>query len=339
MEFFNDLDPGLAGDQVTLDMAETLSFDVALKADAANVFGLTFRVAYDPDWLTLNSTTFSSPWNQMGRCFPLSATPGEVYYYCALRQGDDLPWSATAGTIATLNFTAAAGIPGEVGPWITYLDILHEAVDTSAGAPGGVKIFVNNAGYNDPSASYRDITDTDDGEIQIHFPQYTGFVDLEGRSNDSGALLAVYDQATKAGATLLAQAASASSGAYTTSYVVGHTLTMLTTHWLFFDRDLYLPTTAVSLSEWQDSHVLEEAAFTQLDLVFLLGGDATNDDYINVNDIGCIGNDYGKKSGFTECGGSGSGGTSDVNGDGEVNILDLTLAAYNLYKSESPWLP
>ncbi len=227
--------------------------------------------------------------------------------------------------------------PAGNGPWATYLDISHLSAETSAGAVGGVKVWVNNAGYDAPSIPDRDITDTNDGQINIEGTgQFTGLVNLQGRAKDTGGILQVYNQALKAGATLLAQGISASSGLYTTVSVGGNTLTIGSTLLLGIDRVLYLPTTVAVGTSYADSHTLDARPSTSLNTVLLLGGDATNDDVIEILDAACIGNDYGKSGGFTVCGGS---GTSDVNEDGVVDILDMALMGGNLDLAASPWIP
>jgi len=308
---------------------ESTSFDVALKADAKNLYGLSFKFSYDTARLTLNSTTFSAPW--AGKCYDFSSA-GTVSWACYLAE-PEAEWTATAGTIATFNFTTAA-LPGGTA-LSTYLDISHLEADTSAGAKGGVKVFVNNAGFNDPSVADRDITDSDDGEIIVEpTANYSGFVDLQGRANDSAASIKVYNQAAKSGAVLVAQGTSASSGAYATTHVAPPWLIPTYTYWMVVDRDLYLPTTPLAATDYEDSKVLDTVPLTALANVVLLGGDATNDDEVNIGDLSCIGGDY-NGTGLV-CGAT---GWSDVNGDGTVNIQDLSLAGGNYYKTSSPWTP
>ncbi len=163
---------------------------------------------------------------------------------------------------------------------------------------------------------------------------YSGFVDLQGRSNDAGATIQVYHQALKSGATLKAQATSASSGAYATAYVSTHWIGFGHTYWLVVDRALYLPTTPLADTSYADSKLLDTLPLTALVKVVLLGGDATNDDNILVPDLSCIGGDYGGTG--LVCGAT---GWSDVNGDGIVNVQDLSMAGGNLYKTSSPWTP
>lgn len=333
IEFFFDVDPDT--EALVRDVPEATSFDVALKADAWKVYALSFVFSYDPDMLALNSTTFAAPWT--GQCFALPAVPGTVSQVCYLLAPTP-EWDVDGGTIATFNFTSFTGPVGELGPWTTYLDISDVDTDTSAAAIGGVKVWVNNAGYDDPSIPDRDITDANDGQINIDGAgQFTGWINLQGRLVDSLATVQVYDQSVKAGATLLAEGASDSSGAYTTTSVGGSTLTIGTTYWLVADRRLYLPTTVALDANYAHSHALENRPLTSLETVLLLGGDATNNDLVDIYDAACIAGDYGSTSGFSTCGAL--NGLSDVNEDGVVDIFDMALMGGNYLLTASPWTP
>jgi len=343
-EIYLDVDPVTSGDQVTRNVIANDAFDVAFKVEAQNLYGLAFSYTYSTSLLTLNSTTFTAPW--IGRCTNLS-TPGEVAYFCYLTAGPE--WDG--GTVATFNFSAnGAGLTGD-GPWTAIYDISHLEADTSAGAIGGVKVFVNNAGYNDPSTADRDITDANDGQIIIStLANFTGFINLQGRTDDSGAVIQVYGAAPKASAVLLAQGASVSSGAYTTAYEAGQQLTVGTTYYFQVDRALYVPTTAMKTTtgllpavpdDWQNYADLLVRPLTTLNTVILLGGDATDDDMIELSDAVCIGAQYGSAAPVA-CGTGadfGAGTSADVNGDGKVDLLDLVLMGGNYEKNSSPWIP
>ena len=339
-EVFVDVDPDNEATQRTVTEVQT--FDVKLKADAAKLYGLAFKLTYDPDVLAMNSLTFATPWED--RCQTVGTPPaGTLAYRCDL-QLPTAEYDADGGAIATLTFTPISANLSGNGPWTTLFDLAHLEADTSASAVGGVKVFVNNAGYGAPSAPARDITDTNDGEITIvGIAKFTGFVDLQGRTNDSGATIQVFGGATIAGATTLAQGLSASSGAYTTDYLAPHLLTIGNAYWFQVDAPLYLPTTAQATSpsyptlptDWQHNKPLSTRPTTTLQNVILLGGDATNDNVIDISDAACIGSYYMQPA--HTC--STPDTNADVNGDGTVTMRDLTLMGGNYYRTASPWTP
>lgn len=321
-EIFFDLDPVTTEEEVERHIHQTETFTVALKADAVKLNGLSFKFLYDPAKLVLASTTFVSPWN--GKCTALPSLPtGQIGYFCAQAAGYE--WTADGGTIATFTFTA--NISGD-----SFFDVFTDSSLTS-GAVGGVKVFVNNAGYNAPSTGRDLLTDTNDGKLIIDvLGQFTGFIDLQGRAVDSGAVLDVWSAAT--GGTRLATATSASSGAYTTVFVDSQWMVVSTVdpaysvkYWLYADRALYLPTFSRLQRELTSS-------LTTLPTLVLLGGDGTDNNLIDIADASCIGSSYGTSS--NTCSG-GAGANSDVTGDGIVNIYDLTLMGGNFLLIVSPW--
>ncbi len=335
-EIYFDVDPTTAGDQYVRDVNETNSFDVTLMGDAENLNALSFKFTYDVAKITLNTTTFAGAW--ASKCTALPGQPaGTLAYWC--NQGSATEWDG--GAIVTFGFTANTQATGP-GPWTALFDVAPAAADTSSAAIGGVKVWVNNAGFDAPSTALRDILDGDDGKITIHgLANYTGFVDLQGRANDIGAVFEVYNQQPKAGATLYASGTSASSGKYTTAYAGAWQLVIGQTYWFQVDRPLYLPTTAVASyagspipSSWQHSKLLATRPLQTLTTVLLLGGDATNDNVIEAGDAGCIGSRYAIAP--QACG---AGGSSDVNGDGKMDILDLTLMGGNFGKTSSDTYP
>lgn len=334
-EVYLDVDPNAEAIQREVNEGDT--FNVALKVEAENLYGLSFRFSYDNTLLTFNGTpTFSAPWVAGSAvCLPLTGlAANEFGYQCALVGGSE--WDG--GTVATFNFTAnGSGLTGD-GPWSALFDISHEVADTSAGAIGGAKVFVNNAGFNEPSVANRDITDDNDGEIVITgLANFAGFVDLQGRTNDSGALVEVFNQQLGAGSTLLAQGTSAAGGAFTTAYVNSNQLLVGTTYHFQINRPLFLPTTAIPFTNYGHSKVLDLRPLTTLATVVLLGGDADNDNVIGIGDATCIGGVYGSTT--PELCGIVIDSSPDVNGDGVVNILDLTLMGGNYDKNSSPWTP
>jgi hypothetical protein len=91
------------------------------------------------------------------------------------------------------------------------------------------------------------------------------------------------------------------------------------------------PTSPPKPTAWANGDELETRPLHSLLQVKLLGGDANNDNVIDISDSGCIGGAYGGGAAASET------GSSDVNGDGKVDIYDLVLMGGNFYKNFSPW--
>ena len=318
-------------------LAEGATFNVALKADAKLLNGLTFQFTY-PAELTLGTPIFTYPWSTA--CAPVTVpTPpaDSVAYRCTLMDLALLEWNG--GTIGTFPFTVETLTSS---PLERYFDIAHLAPATSAAAIGGVKVYVNNAGFDDPSDPDRDITGAQDsGKLILgKLAQYKGFIDLQGRSNDSLATLWVKNQQAYAGSVDLASGTSAAGGGYTTALLGAYQLFQGETYYFQVDRALYLPTTPlrqygvagpVYPTSWLHGKLLASAP-TSLSTVMLLGGDATDDNLIDIDDAACIGNQYNSLT----PGACGSVGSADANGDGKIDILDLTLMGGNFTRAASP---
>ncbi len=338
-EIFMDMEPPTQA--LVRNVNEDTSFDVAIKADAVNLYGLTYRFTYDASKLTLIDTAFSSPW--AGRCSEVDPPQpaGTIFFRCNLFTEPE--WTEIDATIATFNFTAEdnGGLTDD-GPWAVDFDI--DPVETTSAATGGIKVYVNNAGFNDPSIlPDRDIFDTEDGRVNITgIAQFTGFVDLQGTHNDSGALLIAYNQTLISNATAYAQAISSAGGGFTTSYLSPNQLSIGTTYWFHVDAPLYLPTTPLvdditgdPILNYAHSFGLSIRPLTTLPTLVLLGGDGTDDNVIDLLDLACIGGSYQTAS---TCDG-GPDADADVNQDGVINILDLVLMGGNYGLSSSPWTP
>jgi hypothetical protein len=320
-EIYLDMQPDTAGDQYTGQVIDVNGFEIAVMADAKNLSGLSFVFQYDDTRLVMDGTpTFISPWldSEGASCDEITGlASNQVGYYCNFNVSGKV-WNG--GEVARFTFHA-------INSGKAIFDVLHaDELKLSSGSLGGVKIWVNNAGFNDPSVPERDITDGNDGELDIFITQFTGFIDLEGRPNDSGAEVKVYDDP---GGTIMATATSVSSGKYTTAYETGQHLVDFVAYSVIVDRALFLPTGYVYPS-------LSSSPLTSLNILLLLGGDATDDNQIDISDAACIGNAYGTSNNM--CSG-GPGANSDVNEDGIVNIYDLTLMGGNYTKVESPWSP
>ena len=305
-ELFVDVTPDTAATVRNVNELDT--FAVAVKVDAKGLYAVQYKLTYDPAYLTLQDSDGMTPGVQVadgafkgsGSCTQ-TVTVGSVRVYCT-RFAPDGDADGVL-TVSTLTFKADGASRTGDGPWHTYLDLSVAGSELSSAARDGVKVYVNNGGFGAPSTTPgRTITDTpDDGQITIHgLANYTGYVDLQGRANDSGALFEVYNQASQTGDELYAGATTASSGKYTTSYAGTRQLVIGQTYWFQVDRALYLPTTAVASypgspapDSWQHSKPLAVRPLQSVTTLVLLGGDATNDNVIESGDAGCIGGVYG----------------------------------------------
>ena len=95
-----------------------------------------------------------------------------------------------------------------------------------------------------------------------------------------------------------------------------------------------MPITGKSNTNYTHSTELSTAQ-TTLSTLVLLGGDANNDDIISLADATCIGSDLGTTT--SSC--VGNSASSDVNGNGQIDLVDLVLMASNYSKTSSPWTP
>jgi len=138
----------------------------------------------------------------------------------------------------------------------------------------------------------------------------SGYIDAQGRSNDSGVTLIFRKGSETYSVT------TASWGHYEMNIPSGiYTVTA--------DMNLYLST----------ERVVSVTAETVIPNGLVKGGDANDDGTINTVDTGIIGASYGKR-----CGDSEFDSRADINKDCKVDILDLVLAGGNFGLTQpTPW--
>jgi hypothetical protein len=345
-ELFVAVDPGTF--DVSRTVLETEQFVVAVQVDAAGLYGVQYQLNYDANMLRLDGVT-DGPFQGTGSCATdTTTTTGVVTVTCRRHNPDSNASNASNAnapiTISELTFTPnPANLTGD-GPWTQHFDLSSSAGELSSAAQKGVKVYVNNGGFGDPSAAgLRTITDNEDGEIIINpsTGNYTGFIDLEGSLHDDNATIRLYNQQALSGATELANATSTTDGAYTSAHLGSQILRLDQTYYLQVDAPLYLPTTAEGAANYAHSADLTDVPLTTLSTLTLLGGDANDDNTITLADATCIAPDFGTTT--STCTG-GSGASSDVNGDGQIDLVDLVLMGGNFGRTSSPnpsspWTP
>jgi len=281
------------GEQVTLDV----------KMDVHHLFGVQFDLTFDKTKLqlaelpTIGSFKTSTP----GAVCTLNSlananAEGKVKFNCNRADGD-AEFDAVDSVILTLKFNAL-----EIGssPAVSAIDILDGTV--KLGAKGGVNIFVDSVV---------------DGQVSIlGTTSISGVVDLQGRDNDSGAVVNVPPGTLYVGGTDTTDA----WGRYGINNITDGS---------------YL--VAIEMARYLDAAATVGISGETLVLnpVKLLGGDVDDNDVIEINDASAIGGAFGTVPGDTYWNAS-----ADINNDGVINILDLVLMGGN-YGLTSPvaWTP
>lgn len=143
----------------------------------------------------------------------------------------------------------------------------------------------------------------------------SGVVALQGRATPINAgTVSIYDE--NGVYPVQTVPFNATTGVWTATVATGGTYDLVAEHSLYLSNRLNGVTTLGAQA-----------------LTTLKGGDATNDGKIDVGDLSCVGGDFGGAPGT--CGGTGS---SDINADGTVNILDLVLVGGNYaLNAPQPW--
>jgi hypothetical protein len=260
--------------------------------EVPNMFGYQFIVHYDPTLVTATGE-FSNT-------------------FFDTRTNASIPagWNAICGS-GECRFAASKVEPG--------------APVSGSGILAQIQLTGMSAGAFDLTISDDILTDRDSQAIAhtvlpLHlqlsvdnFSSVSGRVSLQGRSAPVNAgqvtltdLVGIFGPYTTS--------FDASTGAFTFSNVEvspgGSNYQIEATHGLYLSN--------------RTSHLLQRNEAFSAPQTRLLGGDANNDGLIDLSDLTCIGGSFGDSP--VLCGTTGS---SDINADGDVNILDLVLPGSN----------
>jgi hypothetical protein len=289
------LDPAVGS--IQNDHTMTKSYTVRI-ANAVDLYGYQFVITFDKNNLECTAAAFIDTFLTNPLAAPSSwnafrdNTNGKVYF-ARTRQNPDLGINGS-GPLATLTFRS-----------------------TSGASAGNYKLgFTQN--------KLGDI----DGNSLTHTTQYawltlygvgtlSGSVDLQGRADEHGGTVTVMS-------------------AY--GYLESQTITALDGSWSFTGVPAGAYQVNIEMARYLDAQkgdmsstvAVSAGGTTTLAKVKLLGGDANDDDMVDISDATIIGGDFGKTTGFDP--------RADINNDGMVDILDLVLMGGNYAKvSPVPW--
>lgn len=277
------LDPEEAS--VRNDPSQSQTFTVRL-ANAVDLYGYQFKLTYPKDQVDataafvltfFDGTQYGNGWNAT-----VDSAAGEIRFARTL-VGPTPPLSGS-GPLATVTFAPKAGATAGEYEIAFVGDILAEI-------EGAALAHTKQSGW---------LTIYDVGGLQ-------GVVDLQGRSNESGAVVTIVG-----------------AGGYSAS-----TTTNAVGAWQFGNVPAGSYQVNIEMARYLDAQktgvVVSNGVVTPLASVKLLGGDTNDDDHVEIGDLSTIGGKFGTTvNPLTE--------TADINADGEVNILDLVLAAGNYDK-------
>lgn len=287
------LDPAVAS--ISNDNVTTQTFTVRI-ANAVDLYGYQFVITFDPANLEATAAAFDNSFINgvsYGWDAEIDNTNGEVRYTRFLLN-PALP-VAGDGPLATVTFRSKVGATA-----------------------GRYKIDFD-----------QNILSNRDGMPLSHITQYAwltlyglgnlaGSVDLQGRTVESGGTVSILNAAGYLASTTIDDAGL----------------------WSFTNIPAGSYQVNIEMARYLDAQkgadaggvTVPSGGTNTLTLVKLLGGDANDDDLVDVSDASIIGGMFGLSgAGLTDV-------RADINNDGIVNILDLALMGGNYNKvSPVPW--
>jgi hypothetical protein len=277
------------------------SMTVYARMDVHHLYGTSFTLTFPKDKLQLTAEPViggfktASSYGSLTTMAAANAS-GEIQLVHN-RMDPDAEYDATNDILLTLHFQAQ-----EISGVSSTATIGYKDGTANAGAKGGVHIFLDSA--------------TGDTITILGTTTVNGVVDLQGRDNDAGAVVD-----PSAGVAYGYDPAPVTTGSWGT-----YSFSNMTDDSYMFTIEMprYLDASVV---------VVVSGETKTLNKVVLLGGDATDDDHIDISDAGIIGGQFGRSGGgITDT-------RADINNDNMVDILDLVLMGGNYEKLISPWTP
>jgi hypothetical protein len=283
--------------ETTLPVSNTFTVDVMV-SDVTDLYGVELEITFDPNLVEVVDADPGTAGIQIqpGGC----PSPDFV----VLNSADN-----TTGTISYAATSISPSPPCNGSGVIASITFHGLAEGTSS-------VHFNSWLLSDTDLNTIPVSRTEDGTLNvINTGILEGIVDLQGRSDDSGAEVCAWQGGVEVECTFTDEA-----GYYSFSLQEG-------TYDVTVEMARYLDAEKAG-------QVVIAGGTTTLCQVKLLGGDANDDDVINILDLSFIGFRFGACVGdplYDE--------RADINNDGCINILDLVGAGANFNKtSPVPWL-
>lgn len=280
---------------------ETITYTIYM--DAQSVRGADFDLNFDETKLQVNSVTNSSTFDQNAGCELAYDNVTGVVSFCGER--------GTSGALTGQDQAVFEVVFQGLDAGTVDLN-LDEADDAFAGPSGSASNYIYASLLTDKTVTVFNRTTV------------TGRIDLQGRADDTGAVM---DFAAGSGQGYDPSVFSTSDywGAISKSEIVYDTYAVTVSMARYLDVTSASGISAVISS---DNQVLST--------LVLLGGDADDDNSIDIDDAAIIGGQYGNSgAGITNAG-------ADINNDDVVNIFDLALMGGNYNKTSADdyaWTP
>ena len=288
------LDPAVAS--IPNDNSTTQTFDVKI-ANASNMYGYQFVVTFDPAHVEATAAAFDDSLFPSSNTYPPSGwdatidnVNGKVYF--ARTRLDPGAAVSGSGTLATV------------------------MLRSKSGATSGIyKVDFEQTKLADVEGSQLPC-ETQYAWLTLYGTGGTleGSVDLQGRSDESGGTVTIV---SAAGHTESKQITAADGSWSFTDVPAG-------SYQVNVEMARYLD---AQKGEWSAGVSVSEGGTTTLNTVKLLGGDANDDDVVDISDAGIIGGEFGNAPPTDD--------RADINDDNMVDILDLVLMGGN-YNQTSP---
>lgn len=264
-----------------------------IQMDAYEVQGADFQLSFDDSALKVVSISD-------GGLFPLEARLTTV---------------ADANTHGIISFHGGRGLERTLsGAAQEVYTVVFEALSAGS-SPVALELvqasFAMAPGYGGSNNIYP--SELEDGEVTIHpATTVTGRIDLQGRADNSGAVMTFLEGPTLGYGPFVFDPSS-----YWGDISVG--VAYDDTYTITVDMPRYLN---VTITSTKSVEIGEEPV--DLSTLVLFGGDVNGDHMIDIADAGAIGGAYG-----AVLDGAGWNPDADINDDGVIDILDLALMGGN----------